>query len=199
MSGEFDFDDEVWDEVSDDAKDLIKKLLVPEGSRLTPKEALHHPWVKNKDSNFSVPKQHLDRLKNFQKSTRLKKAALTYLASRTNDEDISEEMKLFVKLDKNKDGYITLKELKEGMKDLDNIDELTQILKGVDIDNNGAINYTEFIAATLDQNNLLKEKKKIKDAFEAFDQDGDGVIDEEEIKKALSCTDNESRLNFRAF
>lgn len=51
IAGEFDFDDEVWDEVSDQAKDLIKKLLVPEKDRLTPKEALHHPWIKNKDKN----------------------------------------------------------------------------------------------------------------------------------------------------
>jgi calcium-dependent protein kinase len=135
----------------------------------------------------------LDRLKDFQKSKKLKKAALTYLASRTSDDDVSEEMQIFLKLDKNKDGYITLKELKEGMKDLDNIDELTEILKGVDVDNNGAINYTEFIAATLDQNLIVNQTNKIKDAFKIFDIDGDGVIDEEEMKAAFNLEDGEGK------
>lgn len=135
----------------------------------------------------------MDRLKDFQKSKKLKKAALTYLASRTSDDDVSEEMQIFLKLDKNKDGYITLKELKEGMKDLDNIDELTEILKGVDVDNNGAINYTEFIAATLDQNLIVNQTNKIKDAFKIFDIDGDGVIDEEEMKAAFNLEDGEGK------
>ena len=68
VSGEYDFEDEVWEEVSDSAKDLIRKLLVPEISRLSPKEALNHPWVKNKDKNWTIPNKHVDRLKSFQKS-----------------------------------------------------------------------------------------------------------------------------------
>mmetsp|Transcript_13784 Transcript_13784/g.15446 ORF Transcript_13784/g.15446 Transcript_13784/m.15446 type:complete len:96 (+) Transcript_13784:239-526(+) len=95
-------------------------------------------------------------------------------------------MQIFLKLDKNRDGYITLKELKEGMKDVDNIDEIAEILKGVDVDNNGAINYTEFIAATLDQERFVNEKKRIQDAFQVFDKDGDGKIDEEEMRVAFN-------------
>jgi calcium-dependent protein kinase len=168
---------------------------VAETERITPKEALGHPWVKNRESNCEVPRKHLDRLKEFQKSKRLKKAALTYLASRTNDADVSEEMQIFFKLDKNRDGYITLKELKEGMKELENVEELAAILEGVDVDHNGAINYTEFIAATLDQNSYVNEQKRIKDAFKVFDKDGDGVIDAEEIKAAFNIDDNEALMN----
>jgi calcium-dependent protein kinase len=189
VAGEFDFDDEVWDEVSADAKDLIKKCLIGEKERISPKEALAHPWVKNLEQNNAVPSDHMNRLKEFQKAKKLKKAALTYLASRTSDKDVSEEMKIFFALDKNRDGYITLKELKEGMKDNENVDELAEILKGVDIDNNGAINYTEFIAATLDQTKMLSEQSKIKDAFRIFDKDGDGKIDESELKAALDSED----------
>mmetsp|Transcript_21075 Transcript_21075/g.20771 ORF Transcript_21075/g.20771 Transcript_21075/m.20771 type:complete len:96 (-) Transcript_21075:128-415(-) len=94
-------------------------------------------------------------------------------------------MQIFLKLDKNRDGYITLKELKEGMKEVENIDEIAEILKGVDIDNNGAINYTEFIAATLDQDKVVNEQMKMKDAFKVFDKDGDGQIDEEEMRAAF--------------
>ena len=44
--GNYDFDDEVWQNISCDAKDLIRGLLVtnPE-NRLSAKEALASPWI----------------------------------------------------------------------------------------------------------------------------------------------------------
>jgi calcium-dependent protein kinase len=45
--GEFDFDGEEWDEISNDAKDLIKKLITKPEKRLTAEEALKHRWVRN--------------------------------------------------------------------------------------------------------------------------------------------------------
>mmetsp|Transcript_24651 Transcript_24651/g.17349 ORF Transcript_24651/g.17349 Transcript_24651/m.17349 type:complete len:135 (+) Transcript_24651:600-1004(+) len=44
--GEFDFDGEEWDEVSNEAKDLIKKLITKPERRLTAQEALDHKWIK---------------------------------------------------------------------------------------------------------------------------------------------------------
>lgn len=38
--GEFDFDGEEWDDVSNDAKDLIKKLITKPERRFTADEAL---------------------------------------------------------------------------------------------------------------------------------------------------------------
>lgn len=188
LEGDFDFEDDVWDAVSEEAKDLVAKWLTKESDRISPKEALAHPWLKVSESHASVPKKHIDRLKNFQKTKKLKKAALTYLASRTSDKDIAEEMKIFETLDKNKDGYITLKELKDGMAEFANVDEVAEILKGVDIDSNGAINYNEFIAATMDQQQHLE---KIKDAFSVFDVNKDGVIDSKELQEVLESENSE--------
>jgi len=42
----YDFEDEVWEEKSEEVKDLISKMLVYEKDRITPKEALNHPWLK---------------------------------------------------------------------------------------------------------------------------------------------------------
>jgi serine/threonine protein kinase len=44
--GKFDFDGEEWDQVSADAKDLIKKLITKPERRLTAQEALNHKWIK---------------------------------------------------------------------------------------------------------------------------------------------------------
>lgn len=46
QDGMFDFPDNEWREVSNDAKDLIQKLLVREPrKRLTAIEVLQHPWI----------------------------------------------------------------------------------------------------------------------------------------------------------
>lgn len=45
ISGKFSFDDECWESVSKEAKDLIKKLLITDPKkRLTATKALQHPW-----------------------------------------------------------------------------------------------------------------------------------------------------------
>ena len=65
--------------------------------------------------------------------------------------------KKFESIDRNGDGNITLKELREALKDTSNKEELMQIMVAADTDNSGTINYTEFIAATLEQSLFLKE------------------------------------------
>ena len=44
--GKFDFDGEEWNEISKEAKDLIKKLICKPEKRLTAQEALEHKWFK---------------------------------------------------------------------------------------------------------------------------------------------------------
>jgi len=46
MDVKYDFDDSVWDDISDSAKDLIRNLLVKDPTkRFTAKQCLQHPWV----------------------------------------------------------------------------------------------------------------------------------------------------------
>lgn len=72
QKGEFDFDGEEWDDVSSDAKDLIKKLIVKPERRLTAAEALKHRWVRaltKKDTDKSVIKKlKIGNMKSFQHS-----------------------------------------------------------------------------------------------------------------------------------
>ncbi|KAL6065602.1 calcium calmodulin-dependent protein kinase type 1G [Balamuthia mandrillaris] len=52
MDVKYDFDDTVWDEISDSAKDLIRNLLVKDPTRrFTAKQCLEHPWVKGSSCN----------------------------------------------------------------------------------------------------------------------------------------------------
>lgn len=51
-----------------------------------------------------------------------------------------------------------------------------EMLKAADTDGSGDINYTEFIAATLDANIFMNEGY-LRQAFNMFDKDGSGKID----------------------
>jgi calcium-dependent protein kinase len=200
QSDKYDFDDEVWDNVSEEAKDLIRKLLVPENERLSPKEALEHPWIKTmtKPENKTLEPlgvNHINRLKKFQKAKNFKKAVLTFIASRVGDSEITKEMEAFKLLDKNKDGYITMLELKSAMSMHHSEDEVEEILRSIDTDKNGAINYTEFIAASLD-NIVFTNASKIEKAFKLFDKDNNGSIDVSELESVLS---GEGKLYFASF
>ena len=50
----------------------------------------------------------------------------------------------------------------------------------VDIDHSGFIDYTEFIAASIDEKKLLS-KNNLKVVFEMFDTDGSGTISANEL------------------
>lgn len=199
LNMDYDFDDEVWDIISADAKDLISKILVPESERLSIKQILKHPWLTSHQSKAELPKIAFDRLKKFNNTHVLKKAALTYFASRTNDEEIKMYTKDFLSIDKNNDGYITLNELKSVLTnpssanvlgyDSTDANSINYLFKNIDVDQNGAIDYTEYIAANLDQEKYLTDKNKLMDAFRRFDSNGDGNIDQNEMKEIFSLDD----------
>ena len=75
--------------------------------------------------------------------------------------DIAHLKEVFKSLDHNGDGNLNLEELREGISEMRNSDELIDLLSGADTDKNGTINYTgcvlnanhlciEFIAATIE-------------------------------------------------
>jgi len=52
MDVKYDFDDSVWDDISESAKDIIRNLLVKDpNKRFTAKQCLNHPWVKGSAAN----------------------------------------------------------------------------------------------------------------------------------------------------
>ena len=143
--GEFDFEGEEWDDVSNDAKDLIKKLICKPERRLTAEEALQHKWIKTLAKNSKGDKlTHINMvsLKKFQKSQKLRQIALTAIAVQSNSNDIRQLKETFKALDKNGDGCLTLEELRQGLSDIKQADEIMALMLGADTDKSGTINYT---------------------------------------------------------
>ena len=61
----------------------------------------------------------------------------------------------------------------------------------VDTDNSGEIDFSEFVTATVNRNDLLSDEK-LKMAFNYYDKDGSGDISIQELKEALGKGKNVS-------
>ena len=73
--GKFDFDGEEWDDISKEAKDLIKKLICKPEKRLTAQEALEHKWfkrqLKDQKKKIDLTAGRLAQFKNVTKTTKM--------------------------------------------------------------------------------------------------------------------------------
>jgi len=91
-------------------------------------------------------------LKKTQHYSKMQQAAMTAIAVQAGPDDIKNLKEIFLAIDKNGDGRLSFLEIEEGLAQLklDDADALLQMLKEADTDNSGQVDYTEFIAATLD-------------------------------------------------
>ena len=93
---------------------------------------------------------------------------------------------MFVKLDTDSNGFLTLEELEAGMQDIALIfhleePDVREMLRAADVNGDGRIDYTEFISAAF-QKDMLLSTKNLQGAFRMFDADGDGTVSKEELK-----------------
>ena len=82
----------------------------------------------------------------------MQQAAMTAIAVQAGPDDIKELKEIFLAIDNNGDGTLTFEEIEDGLKRLKvaEWEHILENLKEADVDKSGTIDYTEFIAATLD-------------------------------------------------
>lgn len=174
-------------------KDFITKCLEMDvDKRLSADEAYDHPWIQKQwekeEKSLTIPEDVPDSIMDFMNAVNFKKTTLTFLASRIPEDQIENLRKAFIKIDKNGDGVLSKQELTEGVSSVPgcNIKEedWDLVIQLMDTNNNGSIDYTEFIAGCMQSYVYLKENN-LKHAFEYFDRDGNGTITLDELKESL--------------
>ena len=106
-----------------------------------------------------------------------------------SEEKITEFKEAFEIFDKDKDGYITTKELGDIMKNLGQTPseaELQDMINEVDIDGNGTIDFKEFLGLMARKMRDADTEEELIEAFKVFDRDGNGLISGNELQHVMN-------------
>ena len=193
-NGELVFYDEEWANISSESKELIKKMLRRNPkTRISAKEALQDIWIQNNTHSSPLQSKILKNLSSFNTQNRFRHAIITYIAAQmTTKEDNDELLKAFTSLDTDGNGVLSHEELITGYSSLMPSSSKSEIkaivdelMENLDVNHLGEINFTQFVVAAMNREKLL-HSKQIENAFKMFDQDGNGFIDLNELKIAMS-------------
>ena len=140
----------------------------------------------NKIQDEKIAQKLLTNLKNYKKNSILQETALAYLVHNFPQmKDVINACKLFNQIDLNADGKITKEELYLGLKQRLNSDSLEEdvknIFKNLDMNNDEYIEYEEFVRAAVGKEKFMGENV-LKFAFRFFDKNDSGKIDLAEIE-----------------
>jgi calcium-dependent protein kinase len=203
MKGEFDFKNDKYSIIiSNQARDLIKCLIEKDiKKRLSSSQALEHEWIRSLDidcrnsysstetTDSKIILKVSQNLRNFYATQKLQQMTLAFIVHNlVNLNDIQNLYHVFMKFDVNGDGRLTKEELMNGLVNVigktNAQNEIDRLMKVIDMDCNGYIEYEEFIRATMDKDKLLS-KKNLKYCFDFVDENKNGKISCNEIKAIL--------------
>jgi len=194
-TGKFDFKHPEWANVSDEAIRLIKKMMEFDPvQRCSAEQALNDPWFKFILGDTTMDKpltvSALNNLRQFRAERKLQEATWIFLVSfMSSKEEKNQLLSTFQLLDANGDGKLSREELISGYQKilgLANAEaEVDAIMKAVDNNNSGAIDYTEFVMATINRQKLLS-KERLESIFKLFDKDGNGYLTADELKEVFN-------------
>jgi calcium-dependent protein kinase len=188
--------------VSAGAKELISKLMCPAQVRHSAAQALNHNWVQTNYTSVVPSAQFMAsvfrNMKTFSNKTKMRDAVKTFIITQLlTTSDTRELREVFMCMDRNADGKLSPEELRDSFSAYMPVDEaqaeVERVMGQIDIDQNGYIDYTEFLRASVDVNKLVS-KSRLENAFLMFDTDGSGKISAGELKSMLNFENVDSQL-----
>jgi Ca2+-binding EF-hand superfamily protein len=143
--------------------------MVNAAFRLTAAAALKHPWIEKTVASWKLPNELVMSFDLFRVAPPLKRIALNCLAKKSPP---LKYQSMFTALDTTESGTLTKDEFMEGFKHSGNSqEELLDLFDKLDINMNGEIMYTEFLAATLEAHGELEEAQ-LEEAFDMIAKKG---------------------------
>ena len=129
----------------------------------------------------------LRRIKNFRQPKDLQVEALKFLVNQvdTSTFDFAKLRNAFRTLDTDNSGTLALTEIRTAFNDLNlSEEEINSIFERIDFNHDGEINYTEFLAVTVDRRKAVTDANMIF-AFHHFDIDNTGYITEANLEECF--------------
>lgn len=113
-------------------------------------------------------------------------ATPTQKSSKVNQEELQ---KVFNQFDANRDGKISVTELRDVLKSMGSSiteEELKRVLEDIDTNKDGFINLSEFSSLCRSSSDEVTAALELRDAFDLYDQDKNGLISTSELHLVLN-------------
>ena len=193
-----DFLDKKLSKRSPEVTDLVKGLLEKDTKkRLSAKDALNHIWFKtfNGRKLFQNFKQkdiepYIDNLFNYTFHSKIQQLVIAFLVHNLPSTDSSTNiLKLYRYFNDSGDCKLTKEELIKGLSNyrdsLEVAEKVDHLFLLLDSDNNGYIEFEEFLRACIDKKELLKEEY-LKYAYKFMDKENKGNLTVQDVNN-LFC------------
>ena len=189
---------------SKEVQDLVKRLLdINAETRLSSREALNHPWFANYGgrslySNFDKKEMllYIDNLFNYKFQSKFQQLVLAFVVHNIpHSAETKLILKLFRFLNIKGDCKLTKPELLNGLCYFKQKEEILQYLEDIflslDGDNNGYIEYEEFLRACMDKKQILTDNN-LHYAFNFLDKDKTKTLSVNKIMNAFVTKGNKT-------
>eukprot|EP00403_Amphidinium_massartii_P015815 CAMPEP_0178424636 /NCGR_PEP_ID=MMETSP0689_2-20121128/28311_1 /TAXON_ID=160604 /ORGANISM="Amphidinium massartii, Strain CS-259" /LENGTH=564 /DNA_ID=CAMNT_0020046277 /DNA_START=47 /DNA_END=1737 /DNA_ORIENTATION=- len=189
LAGKYVLKPERWGTISKDGLAFVQALLaVDPEKRLSASDALTHSWIVKREEKqkVEIDRGTVDALRSYGSASRFRRACLEMMAWSLSNEERALVRKQFLAMDKNKEGTITLGELKQVMMDQFDIsdEETRRIFEAMDSNHDSTIHYSDFLAAMLSTRIKLHGDLLLR-TFKRFDTDSSGYITVENLREVL--------------
>ncbi|XP_039072008.1 calcium-dependent protein kinase 24-like [Hibiscus syriacus] len=114
IRGKIDFERDPWPKVSEETKDLVKRMLDHDPrTRITVQQVYEHPWIQNLEHarNVNLGERVRARIKQFSLMNKFKKEVLRVVADNLQNERVDSIKEMFNMMDTDESGNLTFEEL----------------------------------------------------------------------------------------
>lgn len=183
--------EEVWGKVEPDAREFVEKLLVVDPARrLSAAKALEHPWIKthfeDPTAGHSYDEETILAMQRFADATKFQKAVFQVMAWSLTAAERENLRDIFLAIDKDNSGTITLSELKDalGNQPAMSAESVKPIFDALGSAHSDEVHYSDFLAAMC-ASRVDLHSDLLHETFRRFDTDGSGQITISEMKEVI--------------
>jgi len=174
--------------LSPEVRKFIKSLLSKDpAKRPSATDALSDPWLKASgavEPSTSVSSTVLQNIRDFAKTSSLQRCCATMTAWSCSREDQERMRDHFLAFGMDESGSLTLRVFTQAMRFAKvEVAEAESLFRCLDVDGDGEIAFSEFIAGASSPDNLSPDTLHL--AFSRLDVDGDGKITSKDLKAVL--------------
>eukprot|EP00928_Gymnodinium_smaydae_P041870 TRINITY_DN28276_c1_g1_i1.p1 TRINITY_DN28276_c1_g1~~TRINITY_DN28276_c1_g1_i1.p1 ORF type:complete len:642 (+),score=156.45 TRINITY_DN28276_c1_g1_i1:113-1927(+) len=191
--GQITFPEGKRSEISEGGRQLIIGMMCYDvKERFTATEAFHHSWISQRKTSLLTDddgKKLVQQISRYLMCSKLKRIALNIIARIIDDDLIDKLRGIFLQLDEENTGMLHIQDMKSSFRQLHvpnkQKTQMIEIIGLLDQDGHGYVRYTDFLAATMTEDQYLHEDV-CKAAFHRLDTDHDGVITRKDLAILLA-------------